>query len=771
MKANGVLILCLTYILGILLTGLPQTVAGLPVSLCIMTAVGTATAAIAPRYWRTGPKVRLWLIAVLVGCFATIYYGIRTPQVSSSDISNVQAQYADQLVVIQGKVLDDPRLTRNQKVRFDLKVEQLYIPQRQIPDTSNSQQKPSAQTTFTHPTGQLYTTVPLLMGTGLRPGQTVRVTGKLYEPQAAQNPGGFDFRAYLAQRGIFAGFSGEQVEIAEGRSPFVFGRLRQRIVGAFVTHLGSPDGALLSAMVLGRKAVDLPFKVRDAFNQAGLAHTIAASGFHVSLLLGAVLFFAQSGSAKSRLVVGVGVLLLYIGLTGAQPSIIRAGLMGFGALIGASLERKTRPVELLVAIATFMLIWNPLWIWDLGFQLSFLATLGLLVTTPTLMSWLDWLPKGIATLLAVPIAAYVWTVPLQLYTFGTVPTYSILLNAIATPLIVVLSLGGMASAAIALISPLLGSLAAWCLFPALWALMQLVHGVNQLPGGVLTVGTITSMQVIALYGLYGMIGWQRHRRRLWWLAGLGAIALVVIPAGVTQTQLIQVTVLNADNAPAIVVQNRGTTGLIYNGTDQDADYALLPFLRQQGIGRLNWAIAPSPPTFNSGWHRILKTVPIQTLYARSRPDDSSFSAWHNTSPIAFEPGQQLHLGPDQVQFLTSEPCVMRLVIADQTWLVLDLESRESLPPFWATQPQLTQWLQADVLWWSGSALDPELLHYISPQTAIAADVASNVESTWDTAHPLRALNTQIYRTSLDGALLWRPDQGFLQAQQLADVQP
>ncbi|MGB3495333.1 MAG: ComEC/Rec2 family competence protein [Elainellaceae cyanobacterium] len=780
MKANGLLILCLTYILGAMLTGFSQTVLGLPVSIVIMVVLGGATAAIAPRYWRVGPKVRLWLVAGLIGCCAILYCELRAPQPSSSDISRFQAKYADTEIQIWGRLLDEPRLTRNQKIKFDLHVDRVAPssseasdePQQSesIESSSNSSSFPR-QTQLPEPTGKLYVTIPSPVDAELYPGQTIRVTGRLYEPQPAQNPGGFDFKQYLARRGVFVGLSATELTVEEGRSPSLFWRLRHRIVGAFILALGGAEGALLSAMVLGRNAVDLPFDIRDAFNQAGLAHTIAASGFHVSLLLGAVLFFAKTWSAKPRLILGIAALLVYVGLTGVQPSIVRAALMGCAALVGASLDRKTRPVALLVAIATLMLIWNPLWVWDLGFQLSFLATLGLLVTSPVLMKWLDWMPTGIATLVAIPIAAYLWTVPLQLYVFGTVPTYSILLNAIATPLIVVLSLGGMACAAIALASPMLAGIVALSLSPVIWALMFLVNLFNGFPGSVLITGTITAWQVVVLYGLYGLVWWQARRRRLWWIVGLGALALVVIPIGFAQTQLVQVTVLATKNTPAIVIQNHGNTGLIYDGTVQDAEYTVLPFLRQQGIGRLTWAIAPSLATTDSGWDRILQTVSIRTFYSRQlaqRAPTETEATLKNARfrTASFEPGQQVQLGSEQIQFLAGDPCMLRLTVDDESWLVVASDRAKSLNRLWRTQPELAQWLPSDVLWWPGTELDADLLQHIAPQTAIAPHYTSVL----DMHHPLRALKTQIYRTDQNGAVQWLPQRGFVQNRQIAEAQ-
>ncbi len=107
----------------------------------------------------------------------------------------------------------------------------------------------------------------------------------------------------------------------------------------------------------------------------GLSHVLAASGFHVALLLGIIFWITRSLSPKKKLIIGIIILILYVGLTGIQPSILRASLMGTAILISQVLERKTNALGTLLLSAFLLLLFNPLWIWDLGFQLSFLATL------------------------------------------------------------------------------------------------------------------------------------------------------------------------------------------------------------------------------------------------------------------------------------------------------------------------------------------------------------------------------------------------------------
>ncbi|MFM6409550.1 MAG: ComEC/Rec2 family competence protein, partial [Microcystis sp.] len=199
--------------------------------------------------------------------------------------------------------------------------------------------------------------------------------------------------------------------------------------------LGQEKGTLLSSITLGRQAVNLPAKITDLFIKTGLAHILAASGFHVSILLGFVLTITRNLSPKKQFTIAVTILIIYGTLTGLQPSVLRAILMGIGALIGLLYNRQVNSLGSLLLAATILLLWQPLWIWDLGFQLSFLATLGLIITVPLLKNKIDYFPNLIAEHIAISLAATLWTMPLLMFTFNSIALYNIPINIITTPLI------------------------------------------------------------------------------------------------------------------------------------------------------------------------------------------------------------------------------------------------------------------------------------------------------------------------------------------------
>ena len=776
MTPTGGFILCLAYIVGLLATAIPG--GGYGVLLLGIVAAAIAhqrfrlPRAIAQRlnwlqHWPTDLKPPLLIAAGIVGLLASFYLQIRTPQPTANDISTLVVDSPasqEQIVTVQGRVASLPHLTRSQRAQFWLQANQMY--QVVSPDQTAETSRPVS--------GKVYVTVPLLQATGLQPSQLVAVTGSLYKPQAAQNPGGFDFQKYLAQEGSFAGLSARQVVIPSTSDLPTWGwwAIRQRIVQAQVRWLGSPEGPLVSAMVLGGRAVDLPYDIKDQFAKIGLAHALAASGFQTSLILGVVLAATRRFAARLQLIAGASALGLFLGLAGFQPAVLRATLMGLGALVALVLQRRAKPIASLLIAATVLLLLNPLWIWNLGFQLSILATLGLLVTVAPVVKRLDWLPPTIATALAVPIAAYLWTLPLQLYGFGLVSPYSILVNLITTPLIALISLGGVISAVAAMLWPLAGSALAWLLYYPTHALIAIVSFFSQLPGNAIAIGTISVLQVVALYGLISLVWLQTWWRRYWWLAGLLAAMAIAIPLWSNYTTLFQVTVLATKGEPVLVVQDQGRVGLVNSGDETSASFTVLPFLQKRGANQIDWAVAPQTShNSNRGWVQILNSLPVQTFYREVIPNSNDQELRAVTSPVdtsllndipseqsqILAVNQKVQVGSSTLQLLNTSPTVWKFRLQNQDWLWLNhLKSREQ-----NTLAGSGRLSPTPILWWTGEPLAGNLLQVVKPRVAIAS--ATSIDP--DTLTQLKQRKIQVYWTGRDGAVQWTPSRGFTVTQQ------
>ncbi|MGC9503022.1 ComEC/Rec2 family competence protein [Baaleninema sp.] len=714
MRSSGYVLL-LAFIFGVLLAEWP----GIPY---VWLAGGCLLAAAIPWFWRTGPRAEVWIAAGLVGFAATLYFLFRVPQPTAMDVS----RYAGNEVTVRGTVVETPTLNREQNVRFVFETRAIFTEEQ--PQTVS---------------GKLYVTVPILQGTGLTPGQELSISGYLYDPPAPRNPGGFDFRAYLAKKGIFAGLKGDSIDwnTATATSGWGWWQLRQRIVRTQVERLGVPEGTLLSAMVLGRRAVDLPYDVRDRFVRVGLAHALAASGFHVSLILGAVLGVGRNLGDRSKFFLGSATLLLYVGLVGFQPSVLRAALMGLAGLLGLATRRRVNPVGALLVAATLLLLVNPLWIRDLGFQLSFLATLGLVVTVPPLVKRLDWLPPVVSPLLAVPVAAIVWTLPLQLYTFGQMPVYSVVVNVVTTPFLALVTLGGFVSGLAALVFPPAGSFIAWGLTYPIRGLLQIVEFFSMLPKTAIAVDKISVLQVAILYGILGMVWWisSREKPKFPKFAGffslcLAAMAIVVVPAVGEKANLRRVTVLATREQPSMVLQQGWKTMLVHGGDEDNTRYAVLPFLRSEGVNQLEMVVAMSD---GEGWDLLGEMLPETGVYGL---EGGEFEEFENIRVEKFE-----------MKSVLSQSGMLRLSGGGETWAILGDATREEQERLLASG----ELSAVSVVCFWGRSLDVRLLEVLNPSIAIlASDINDAAKAKFE------EMGVSVFRLDVDGAIQWTPNREF-----------
>jgi ComEC/Rec2-related protein len=280
-------------------------------------------------------------------------------------------------------------------------------------------------------------------------GREVRVTGGL---TPARGPGAARFVSRAA--GITA--SGYRFGLFARRAA-----IHENIEGRFAV-LGQPVAALLSALLLGNRA-GVPEAELELFRSSGSLHVLALSGMHIGILYGLVsLLLAFLADRRWRLSVAALLVLPYLFLTGASPSLLRAVLMLLAAALGLILDRDSAPLDLLALAGAVILLLQPIAAFELSFQLSFLALLGMLLAGPPLSRLLaPVLPPVVAAPLALSIGAQAATGPLLLASFGIFYPAGALAALALIPLVTAFLWGGLACLALSLLQMRLLPLLAW----------------------------------------------------------------------------------------------------------------------------------------------------------------------------------------------------------------------------------------------------------------------------------------------------------------------
>ena len=225
----------------------------------------------------------------------------------------------------------------------------------------------------------------------LRYGDRIEVEGVLRQPNGQRNPGGFDYRSYLARRGVFGILqpNREQEIVPTDSSGFPLLRwtegLRRRVETVIdrAYNENRIHAQVLKGMLLGLRS-ELSPDILDAFRNSGNIHILAVSGLHVGLIA-TVCFFGFSLlrlPRKTTDLLTITAVILYACLVGFRPSVFRASLMAVIYLISRIIERDRDLFNLLALAALLLLLINPVQLWDIGFQLSFAAVASIVYLAP-----------------------------------------------------------------------------------------------------------------------------------------------------------------------------------------------------------------------------------------------------------------------------------------------------------------------------------------------------------------------------------------------------
>lgn len=482
----------------------------------------------------------------------------------------------------------------------------------------------------------------------------VRVVGKLRRPRRAGNPGELDSRQRYERRGVthtLAINDAGQVTVIDPPSPWDPRRLAPWVHEQFHRHIGArmsrDRAAILGATLLGERGNLTPDQ-RAKFVRSGTVHLLVVSGLHVGLLAGAVLLVLRAlGLSRSAWAVAGIVCVLYLFVTGIQPSVLRATTMVVIYALGKVLVRRPDPLNVLGASALLALIVNPLDVAELGFQLSYLAVLGIFVVAPALRlrrrlsdseravrRWYehagDWVGASLRISLAVGLATW----PLLAYTVHVVAPAMFVTNLVVGPLLT-LMLGVAVFAPLSVI-PGLGAPIAWVLSQLAGVLDLLATTFADVPGGHLF---LASPPVWWLAGYYALL-FLAIRAPRWHLpavAGAGAwlLWLSLLPAGgllssdtpgpATVTALDvgqgQCVVIEVPNGPCAVL-DCGSTSLGGAG-----ERVLAPYLWSRGRGRIDVLfISHADADHVNGLPQVFERFDVGRVYVSEVFDDDATGA-------------------------------------------------------------------------------------------------------------------------------------------------
>jgi competence protein ComEC len=362
-----------------------------------------------------------------------------------------------------------------------------------------------------------------------RYGDRLQVQGRLETPPILDD---FSYRDYLARQGVYSLMNQASVRLLlhDQGNPLLAGvyALKTHALGTLYRILPDPEASLMAGILLGVET-GIPAPVQQAFQTTGTSHIIAISGFNITILAGlfSTLFVKLLGKRRRFLAAGLSVAAigLYTLLVGAEAAVVRAALMGVLALFARQVGRQQDGLNSLGLVAALMALANPNILWDVGFQLSFMATLGLVLYAEPLSAAFAnlaarWLSRSTTQRLAGPVGEYVLltfaaqitTLPVIAYHFNRISLVAFLVNPLILPAQPpVMIVGGLALLAALVFQPL-GQLLAYLAWPFVVFTIRMVEFFAPFPGAMLELGQIALPLILLYYTL--LFAWTFARPSL-----------------------------------------------------------------------------------------------------------------------------------------------------------------------------------------------------------------------------------------------------------------
>lgn len=638
-------------------------------------------------------------------------------------------------------------------------------------------------------------------------GDRLLLLGRLQSPSTARNPGDFDYRRYLEVNDVYAtmyisNHEGIQRESEGGgswleRSLVI--PLRQRFVALVDNTVGGDEGHFLKGLIIGDRS-EISTEVKTSFVNAGVMHVLAVSGLNVGIV--AAIFFVVLGLFRLPhlwKVIGTVVgLAWYAALTGLEPPVVRATIMGIVVLGGSLLERRVDPSNSIAVAAAIILLADAKELFHPGFQLSFVAVFALIGIYPKWTLIMSMLPqalkenvfvKGLLSLLAMSMAAQLGTLPFNVLYFGKVSIVALAANLVVIPLVGIVVPLGFLMLVCSLISPWLASVYAEVTQLILTCMIQLVNWAGSLRWSAVEISSLSIPAILCFYGiLISAVHWQHRvvRRFAFFLVSLSLTAAVwTSDASGLRNRVLRIVVLDVGQGDTIFLEfpdgkvmliDAGPKTISWNAGER----MIVPFLKKRGVRSIDVVLITHPHTDHlGGLEAILDVYPAGRVAEFAQPDESDvYERFRTIVESKRIPVQRVQAGDTLGGFRgtrlyvlyprhgldTRNPndvsVVLKLVYGRTSFLFTgDVEKAGERE----MQENFATFLDADVLkvghHGSGTSSSLPFLREVTPQMAIISVGRFNKfnHPSNDVLDRLRELDVEVLRTDEEGAVVLESD--------------
>lgn len=473
-------------------------------------------------------------------------------------------------------------------------------------------------------------------------GAEVSIEDKLKLPAGVRNIGGFDYRQYLAGRGISATMSTQpdSVKLLQGSKVFAlkqFGySIRKSILDSLYAGMPEKEASIVAGMLIGYTD-DMDESLQEDFQRVGLTHILAVSGANIAFILLPLLWLLKKCGFNRRWssAISFPVMLFYVFATGMEASVVRAAIMAGVMLLGMIIWRQTDGYCSLACSAMIILFGNTFMLFDPGFILSFAATLSLIMLYEPISNKLPKkMPKSIKDTLSGTLAAQIGVLPIIAQSFNTISIISLLSNLVIVPVTGILTLVG---ALIPIFWWLLAPVAKVLAIAATFltdVILFVASKLSEIPWAQVWVVTPGLFLIIGYYCLllYVRFGFIRLKKQT--AQTVLAVLLVVYGGGLVLTTLpphnLMIYMADVGQGDCSVIKTPDGKSILIDGggnpMDEENSYIgdriVVPLLYDLHIPTIDIMIASHGDADHiSGLKSVLRTMPVKRLVIAEAEDE------------------------------------------------------------------------------------------------------------------------------------------------------
>lgn len=431
----------------------------------------------------------------------------------------------------------------------------------------------------------------------------IKINGNIKLPPLNKNDGTFNYRRYLNSQNIYGTItvSNSKIELLnEGKIDFIT-KIKYKIEETFTKFLPNDYAGIINGMLNG-DTKNVSEDILNDFKNSGVTHLLAVSGSNIAyiVIFLTVIFNKIFGKHFSYYII-LGSIIIFIFVSGSSASVVRAGVMAILNIIATLLSKKSNTLNNVFVSALFLLCINPLTIYDVGFILSFVGTLGIIIISPKLNSFIyKYIKnKNISDTIGVTLSAQIMLMPLMVYYFNTFSVLSLLTNFLIVPVSGFLTILGFITVLIGTISMRLASIISFSIYTLITFMIKITSIFGNIKWSNILVPTPKIWMIVFYYTIIFLnIRPIKNKRRIYKIMLLFCIIYVVIsnlPRSYIKINMLDVgqgdsIYVETENKKIILIDGGGTEGSEYDIGEK----ILLPYILAKGKKEIELIVVSHP---------------------------------------------------------------------------------------------------------------------------------------------------------------------------------